>query len=146
MRVSNSSSRENAFAEDCPTVMPTPVAERSTEDLGASANAGATSATAGTIVSEKLASDPADGSKIPLSSLSVLAGLEKGKGKDRESGSNSTKTDSTAIFQGEGTEESPYIVDWTENDPENPMRWVSAYHRLCNQMHIYRTRLFSLSG
>lgn len=27
---------------------------------------------------------------------------------------------------GSGTTEDPYVVDWLDNDPENPLRWVSV--------------------
>lgn len=26
-------------------------------------------------------------------------------------------------YDGEGTEEDPYVVEWIENDPRNPMEW-----------------------
>jgi hypothetical protein len=26
-------------------------------------------------------------------------------------------------YEGEGTEEDPYVVEWIENDPRNPMTW-----------------------
>jgi hypothetical protein len=26
-------------------------------------------------------------------------------------------------YDGSGTEEDPYVVEWIENDPRNPMRW-----------------------
>lgn len=26
-------------------------------------------------------------------------------------------------YEGSGTEESPYVVEWIENDPRNPMNW-----------------------
>lgn len=29
----------------------------------------------------------------------------------------------TIPYPGEGTQYSPYVVDWTENDPENPYNW-----------------------
>lgn len=122
----------SSFEHDCPTAMATPLAGQSTDDLG---------------ISNATAKIPARGpgnfnKHEPSSSLSVLAGqLEKGKGKAT---TPSTKTASTAVFEGEGTKESPYIVDWTENDPENPMRWVSpVFHsRQCLKNILYGYLLF----
>lgn len=31
------------------------------------------------------------------------------------------------IYRGNGTIENPYIVDWFENDTENPLTWPKAY-------------------
>lgn len=30
-------------------------------------------------------------------------------------------------YSGKGTEEEPYVVDWLEDDPENPMTWGQKY-------------------
>jgi multidrug resistance protein len=30
-------------------------------------------------------------------------------------------------YKGDGTEKSPYIINWLDDDPENPMTWKSAY-------------------
>jgi hypothetical protein len=30
-------------------------------------------------------------------------------------------------YQGSGTEESPYLVDWLPDDPEDPQQWGSTY-------------------
>jgi hypothetical protein len=41
---------------------------------------------------------------------------------------------SQPTYKGEGTEASPYIVTWQENDPENPMnfssvkKWYVCFH------------------
>lgn len=32
----------------------------------------------------------------------------------------------TIIFPGEGTQESPFVVDWEPGDPENPFNWSKA--------------------
>lgn len=32
----------------------------------------------------------------------------------------------TAPYDGAGTEEDPYVVEWIENDPRNPMTWKSG--------------------
>lgn len=37
-------------------------------------------------------------------------------------------------YQGEGTEESPYIVKWIENDPRNPMLWPKWYKWVLTQL------------
>ena len=29
-------------------------------------------------------------------------------------------------YEGEGTEDDPYVVDWIENDPRNPMTWAKT--------------------
>ena len=29
-------------------------------------------------------------------------------------------------YEGSGTEEDPYVVEWIDNDPRNPMRWPQA--------------------
>jgi len=30
-------------------------------------------------------------------------------------------------YPGKGTEDSPYLVDWLEDDPENPLKWGQKY-------------------
>jgi hypothetical protein len=32
-----------------------------------------------------------------------------------------------AEYEGKGTEEQPYVVDWLKEDPENPMTWSEGY-------------------
>jgi hypothetical protein len=32
-----------------------------------------------------------------------------------------------APYQGKGTEDEPYVIDWLEKDPENPMTWSGGY-------------------
>lgn len=122
MRASTASSRGNpdaTFGEDCPTVMPTPTAETSREELERAYRLNSLENKA---TEHEKAVGIAD--KQPLSPFSgAQFGRDKGKGRDF--GTSSTRTDTTAVYEGEGTEESPYIVDWSENDPENPMRWVS---------------------
>lgn len=29
-------------------------------------------------------------------------------------------------YEGSGTEEDPYVVEWMENDPRNPMTWAKT--------------------
>lgn len=29
-------------------------------------------------------------------------------------------------YEGEGTEDDPYVVEWIENDPRNPMTWAKT--------------------
>lgn len=33
-------------------------------------------------------------------------------------------------YKGDGTEKSPYIIDWLDNDPENPLKWNIVYKAL----------------
>ena len=35
-------------------------------------------------------------------------------------------------YEGSGTEEDPYVVEWMANDPRNPMMKVPKTHRLRN--------------
>jgi hypothetical protein len=32
-----------------------------------------------------------------------------------------------AHYEGEGTDEKPYVVDWLDSDAENPLTWPAAY-------------------
>jgi hypothetical protein len=62
--------------------------------------------------------------------------MEKSTSKDVESGRETIShwkmiTDQGVVtqeiidyeYEGEGTEDSPYIVEWLEQDPRNPMTW-----------------------
>jgi hypothetical protein len=40
--------------------------------------------------------------------------------------STNVPTEKETRFRGQGTPESPYIVDWEEGDPENPYNWSKA--------------------
>lgn len=167
MRIHTSSSAsarsEDAFGHDCPTVLPSPVDEVNREDIDAAFSRQYTSTStslsqSSTPVEEQPSSKDAfkcsSSTEREKKARNVPATHfdEKGKGKEiaaasPPSGSSSTKTSSTAIFEGEGTEESPYIVDWTENDPENPLRWVRSFtFRLRRSIEACRfTEVFFLS-
>jgi hypothetical protein len=40
--------------------------------------------------------------------------------------SSQSQADKTPSYPGSGTPEDPYIVDWDDNDPENPYNWTKA--------------------
>lgn len=127
---------EEPFTEDCPTVSPTPIQERTSEEMNRSlflstgAQPGAASSATTPGVDEhpnRVFKGVLDESKFTekSSSLPSKASHNNGEAKGRAL-ANSTRTDTTRVYEGEGTAESPFIVDWSDNDPQNPMRWVCA--------------------
>lgn len=126
MRIHSTSAPDDAFGDDCPTVMPSPVEEHSIDEMNRAFDRHFASTSATPTVEKNIDV----GSKDALSGKDQITEKQQSvleKGKDPLSGGSSTKTSSTAVFEGEGTDESPYIVDWTENDPENPLRWVRGF-------------------
>lgn len=123
MRIHSTSAPDDAFGDDCPTVLPSPVEEHSIDEMNRAFDRhfASTSATPTVEKTNQISSKDALSGEDQLTEKQQAV-LEKGKAPI--SGGSSTKTSSTAVFEGEGTDESPYIVDWTENDPENPLRWV----------------------
>jgi hypothetical protein len=150
--------QEQQFTEDCPTVAPTPtlMAGRSSEEMNRElleSNTPVSDTPTGEENDNRLFKgaelDPArfdaekqrSSRRLPLSST-ISSDLVNGKGKAPEkttSSSSTANSDNTVvIYPGEGTQESPFIVDWSEDDPSNPMRWVcyAFNHQLCTILRL----------
>lgn len=117
----------DAFEDDFPTVLPSPVHERSLEDMEEAYSGGTPSTSATPTLrktSEKLAKNASHADEKDAEKQASISPVTSQNMLDKGKGPASARTESTAAYDGEGTEESPYIVDWAEDDPENPMRWV----------------------
>jgi len=63
------------------------------------------------------------------SATSTLAGVPEPselKNEKALSANDAEQGIAQPTYKGKGTEESPYIVTWGENDSENPMTWSSV--------------------
>jgi len=49
-------------------------------------------------------------------------------------------------YQGAGTEESPYLVDWLPDDPEDPQQWGSTYKWFTIAVASFATLAVALSS
>jgi hypothetical protein len=49
-------------------------------------------------------------------------------------------------YQGAGTEESPYLVDWLPNDPEDPQQWGAGYKWFTIAVASFATLAVALSS
>lgn len=49
-------------------------------------------------------------------------------------------------YSGQGTESSPFIVDWLPDDPEDPLRWPGVYRWTCIAMASLATFAVALSS
>lgn len=105
---------------EAPTLVHTPeLHHTSREDL--------TTATSSFTKGEKLPSDL--DTKTGTTGLGRSAGSLQRRQSDGallEKATSDSLTIYGSIYKGRGTQEDPYIVDWLEDDPENPLRWVSG--------------------
>ena len=49
-------------------------------------------------------------------------------------------------YQGQGTEENPYLVDWLSDDPEDPQQWGSTYKWFTIAVASFATLAVALSS
>lgn len=49
-------------------------------------------------------------------------------------------------YQGSGTEESPYLVDWLPDDPEDPQQWGATYKWFTIAVASFATLAVALSS
>lgn len=57
--------------------------------------------------------------------------------------SNDPRQEEVILYPGDGTRESPFVVDWDENDPQNPYNWSKA--RKWPITALVRLRLWNLA-